>query len=129
MASRVIITPAGAGAFSLTFLSAALGLGSRAAGLSIKPGSQLGFPLRRGFSFSPAAIFRGLGSAAGASVEPTCCRTEPRQGPPGGRRLLGEARQARSQCCWDDPWACSGGEALPVFGQGGKFQGGVPRSP
>lgn len=30
--------------------------------LSITPGSLHGFPPQRGFSFSPAAIFRGLGS-------------------------------------------------------------------
>ena len=93
-----VITPAGPGAFSLTFQSAALGLGSRAGWLLIKPGSQQGFPLQRGFSFLPAAIFRGLGSAVGASLNWCCvagCRwgpraacSEPRQGSPGGRRLL-----------------------------------------
>lgn len=63
--SRGFLSPP---ACSSAFLSAALGPGSGAGWLSIRPGSQQGSPIQRGFSFSPAAIFRGLGSTDGASL-------------------------------------------------------------
>lgn len=63
--SRGFLSPP---ACSSAFLSAALGPGSGAGWLSIRPGSQQGSPVQRGFSFSPAAIFRGLGSTDGASL-------------------------------------------------------------
>lgn len=73
-----------------------LALEAELGGLSIKSGSQQGFPLRRGFSFSPAAIFRGLGSTAGASVEPTCCPHRTQAGPSWGQAAGAGGGQAGS---------------------------------
>lgn len=84
---RAIISPASG---SEAFLSPPL-----AEWLSITPGSQHGFPPQRGFSFSPAAIFRGLGSA--------------------------DLPPSNDLVAWPgwDPWPPTQSQARPCWGHGG----------